>query len=155
MMSNVPDLPLSNSSLPSASLRAAADGVPTLRSHHWSAILTAHPDAYAWTAADFLAHLRQAVHAAGLTIVNETAFTFQPQGVSAVLLLAESHVAIHFWPEKGKITVDIHICDFHQDNQPKARHLADRLAACLSSSPAAWHTLSLIDTPPTYSPPPH
>ncbi len=83
---------------------------------------------------------------AGLTPVNEAAFTFQPQGVSAVLLLAESHVAIHFWPEKGKITVDIHICDFHQDNQPKAETLAHWLAVELSHHPAEWHRLSLAES---------
>ena len=151
MMSNLPDSPLSKSYLSDGS--DGGDAVPTLRSHHWSAILTAHPAAYTWTEADFLAHLRQAVHQAGLTIVNEAAFTFQPQGVSAVLLLAESHVALHFWPEKGKITVDIHICDFHHENQPKARRLADRLTASLSASPAEWHTLSLVDTP-SHSPTP-
>lgn len=114
-----------------------------LQSHHWSAILTASPESYHWTEADFLARLRRAVKLAGLNAVNEAAFTFQPQGVSAVLLLEESHVAIHFWPEKGKITVDIHICDFHQDNQPKAEKLAHLLELELSESSAEWRSLSL------------
>lgn len=116
-----------------------------LQSHHWSAILTAPPMAYNWTEADFIAKLKHVVGLAGLTPVNEAAFTFQPQGVSAVLLLAESHVAIHFWPEKGKITVDIHICDFHQDNKPKAEKLAQLLALELSQAPADWHSLSLSE----------
>lgn len=114
-----------------------------LQSHHWSAILTAPPAAYEWTEADFLARLKDVVSLAGLTPVNEAAFTFQPQGVSAVLLLAESHVAIHFWPEKGKITVDIHICDFHQDNKPKAENLSRLLALALSNQPAHWRCLSI------------
>lgn len=80
---------------------------------------------------------------AGLTAVNEASFQFQPQGVSAVLLLEESHVALHFWPEKGKITVDIHICDFQQDNQPKAEKLAHLLELHLSEAPATWHSLSI------------
>jgi S-adenosylmethionine/arginine decarboxylase-like enzyme len=116
-----------------------------LHSHHWSAILSAHPAAYNWTEADFVAKLKHVVKQAGLTPVNEAAFTFQPQGVSAVLLLAESHVAIHFWPERGKITVDIHICDFHQDNKPKAEKLAQLLALELSDRPAQWHSLSLSE----------
>lgn len=116
-----------------------------LQSHHWSAILTARPEAYKWTEADFVGKLKRVVHLAGLTTVNEAAFTFQPQGVSAVLLLAESHVAIHFWPEKGKITVDIHICDFHQDNKPKAEKLAQALALEFSEIPAQWHSLSLSE----------
>lgn len=116
-----------------------------LRSHHWSAILTASSEAYHWTETDFVAKLKRIVSLAGLTAVTEAAFTFQPQGVSAVVLLAESHVAIHFWPEKGKITVDIHICDFHQDNQPKAEKLAHLLALEFSQSPAQWHSLSVSE----------
>jgi S-adenosylmethionine/arginine decarboxylase-like enzyme len=114
-----------------------------LHSHHWSAILPARPATYAWTEADFVASLKRAVALAGLTAVNETAFTFQPHGVSAVLLLAESHVAIHFWPEKGKITVDIHICDFHQANKPKAEKLAHLLELEFSETPGEWHCLSI------------
>ncbi|MDX2228914.1 MAG: S-adenosylmethionine decarboxylase [Leptolyngbyaceae cyanobacterium bins.349] len=127
------------------------DSLPTsllaepLQSHHWSGILAASPATYQWTEADFVSRLKQAVNLAGLNAVNEAAFTFQPQGVSVVLLLEESHVAIHFWPEKGKITVDIHICDFHQDNKPKAEKLAHLLAQTLSDRPAQWHSLSLTD----------
>ncbi len=118
-----------------------------LQSHHWSAILTATPAAYQWTEADFLARLKQVVDLAGLTPVNQAAFTFQPHGISAVLLLAESHVALHFWPERSKITVDIHICDFHQDNKPKAEKLAHLLALEFSEAPAEWHALSLAESP--------
>ena len=116
-----------------------------LQSHHWSAILVVSPAAYQWTEADFVSRLKRAVHLAGLNAVNEAAFTFQPEGVSAVLLLEESHVAIHFWPEKGKITVDIHVCDFYQDNKPKAEKLAHLLEQALSDRPAKWHSLSLTD----------
>lgn len=117
--------------------------IEPLRSHHWSAILSASCEVYTWTETDFLSCLRQVVNQAGLTAVNETSFQFQPQGVSAVLLLEESHVALHFWPEKGKITVDIHICDFHQDNHPKAEKLAHLLEQALSEAPATWHSLSV------------
>ena len=117
--------------------------IEPLRSHHWSAILPALGEVYAWSETDFLTCLKQAVMQAGLTAVNETSFQFQPQGVSAVLLLEESHVALHFWPEKGKITVDIHICDFQQDNQPKAEKLAHLLERALSENPVTWHSLSI------------
>lgn len=119
--------------------------IEPLRSHHWSAILTATPAAYTWTEADFLDRLKRAVDRSGLTPVSQTAFTFQPQGVSAVLLLEESHVALHFWPEKGKISVDIHVCDFQQNNQPKAEKLAYLLGLELSQAPAQWHQLSISE----------
>lgn len=117
-----------------------------LRSHHWSAILTAAEEVYNWTAADFLTQLKQVVQQSGLTVVGELAFTFQPQGISAIVLLEESHVALHFWTEKGKVTVDIHVCDFHQDNKSKAEKLAHLLAIAISGTPGHWHSLSMSET---------
>lgn len=35
---------------------------------------------------------------------------FAPQGVTGVLLLEESHVSIHTWPEKGYAAVDFYTC---------------------------------------------
>lgn len=117
-----------------------------LRSHHWSAILTVADGVYSWTADDFLARLKQVVQQAGLTVVSELAFTFEPQGISAIVLLEESHVALHFWTEKGKVTVDIHVCDFQEDNKPKAEKLAHLLALEISEAPGQWHYLSLTET---------
>ena len=114
----------------------------SLNSHHWSAILAAQESLYTWTETDFLNRLKQVVAQAGLTSVSQTAFTFQPQGISAVLLLEESHVAIHFWPDKGKVTVDIHVCDYQQDNKPKAEKLAYLLALEVSGCPGEWHSIS-------------
>jgi S-adenosylmethionine decarboxylase len=119
---------------------------PPLQSHHWSAILTVVEEVYTWTATDFLTQLKQVVNQAGLTVVSELAFTFQPQGISAIVLLKESHVALHFWTEKGKVTVDIHVCDFQVNNKPKAEKLANLLALELSGAPGEWHYLSMIET---------
>lgn len=118
---------------------------PTLSSHHLSAILPAAPALYHWTEADFLRLLQSVVGQVGLTMVGELAFTFQPQGVSAIALLAESHVALHFWPEKGKVTIDIHVCDFEQGNQTKAEQLAQLLSLRIAgeSSVEHWHCLSI------------
>lgn len=51
--------------------------------------------------------------AAGLcqaTILNTASYKFDPQGVTAILMLAESHCSIHTWPEEGKAAVDIYTC---------------------------------------------
>jgi len=116
-----------------------------LRSHHFSAILTASPATYAWAAADFLKLLKQAAEQAQLTPVGELAFTFPEQGISAVVLLEESHVALHFWPEQGKVSVDIHVCDYEQDNLGKAEVLAEVLALQISGDRGheQWHNLSV------------
>lgn len=64
-----------------------------------------------------------AVAAAGLTIVGERFHQFEPQGVTGAVILAESHLAIHTWPEKGSVTIDVYVCNFTTDNTAKAESL--------------------------------
>lgn len=44
------------------------------------------------------------------TLLNLTSHKFQPQGVTALALLAESHISIHTWPENGYAAVDVFTC---------------------------------------------
>ena len=44
------------------------------------------------------------------TIVTNVFHTFSPHGVSGVIVIAESHVAIHTWPEHDYAAVDIFSC---------------------------------------------
>ncbi len=46
----------------------------------------------------------------GATIVTDAFHTFSPHGVSGVIVIAESHVTIHTWPEYGYAAVDIFTC---------------------------------------------
>ena len=46
----------------------------------------------------------------GATILQIIGKSFQPQGVTILGLLAESHISIHTWPEKGEAAVDIFTC---------------------------------------------
>lgn len=64
----------------------------------------------------------------GLHLVDERWVTFpdyqgQPGGVTGTLLLAESHLAIHTWPETGNVTIDVYVCNFSADNSDKAQAL--------------------------------
>jgi S-adenosylmethionine decarboxylase len=55
--------------------------------------------------------LRGAAAAAGATILHSHFHSFGPgQGVTGVLLLAESHISIHTWPEFGFAAADIFMC---------------------------------------------
>lgn len=54
-----------------------------------------------------------AVEKAGATLLNLSAHRFEPQGVTALALLAESHVSIHTWPETGYAAVDVFTCGDH------------------------------------------
>jgi S-adenosylmethionine decarboxylase len=62
-------------------------------------------------AAAIEAVLRAAAGAAGARILHGHFHAFGPeQGVTGVLLLAESHISIHTWPEAGFAAVDIFMC---------------------------------------------
>jgi len=47
---------------------------------------------------------------AGATVLGESFHQFNPQGVSGVVIIAESHLFIHTWPECGYAAVDIFTC---------------------------------------------
>ena len=73
----------------------------------------------------------KAARNAGLTVVGERFFQFEPQGVTGTVLLAESHIAIHTWPESGCVTVDVYVCNFTTDNSDKAQRVFSDLKAVL------------------------
>jgi len=55
--------------------------------------------------------LREAVAACRATLLNLFLHQFGPeQGVSGVAVLAESHISIHTWPERGYAAIDIFMC---------------------------------------------
>ena len=54
--------------------------------------------------------LRDAAVAAGATVVATVFHRFAPQGVSGVVVIEESHLSIHTWPEAGYAAVDFYTC---------------------------------------------
>ena len=60
--------------------------------------------------------LLEAVRRGQGTIVTDVFHTFNPHGVSGVIVIAESHVAIHTWPEHGYAAVDIFSCGTKLDH---------------------------------------
>jgi S-adenosylmethionine decarboxylase len=56
------------------------------------------------------ATLRRAVDAARATLLHIHVHHFQPNGVSGVAVLAESHISIHTWPDAGYAAVDVFMC---------------------------------------------
>lgn len=114
-----------------------------IRSHHLSAVLTANETILKITAAELLHLMKIAVDQSGLRAVAEATATFSPQGLSAVLVLEESHVALHLWTECRKVSVDIHVCDYQQNNLQKAERLAEILATTMADEPnnTQWNYL--------------
>lgn len=54
-----------------------------------------------------------AAREAGATVLQLISHHFQPQGVTGLVLLAESHLSIHTWPESGYAAVDVFTCGDH------------------------------------------
>jgi S-adenosylmethionine decarboxylase proenzyme len=68
------------------------------------------------------------VAAAGLTPVGELFHHFGAGGgVTGVVLLAESHVAVHTWPELAAVTLDVYVCNRASDNSVRAERLVAAL----------------------------
>lgn len=74
---------------------------------------------------------RRCVSEAGLQAVAECFHSFEPagSGVTGVVLLAESHLAVHTWPEQQAVTVDVYVCNFSADNRAKAHAVLEQLQA--------------------------
>jgi S-adenosylmethionine decarboxylase len=56
------------------------------------------------------AAFEEAVEACGATVLNRFSHKFQPQGVTVVYALAESHISIHTFPENGSCAIDVYTC---------------------------------------------
>lgn len=72
----------------------------------------------------------------GLTPVGQVFHQFgsadAPAGATGAVVLAESHLAIHTWPEMGAVTLDLYVCNFSQDNSTAARAACERLIAAFA-----------------------
>ena len=90
-----------------------------------------------------------AVARAGLTPVGELFHRFvpaagaepgvAPSGITGVVLLAESHLAVHTWPELEAATLDVYVCNLGADNSARAQGLMDSLVAAFAPTRVVRH----------------
>lgn len=73
--------------------------------------------------------LHDAATSSGATWLGEVAHKFEPNGVTALGLLAESHISIHTWPEIGYAAVDVFTCGDHAMPENACRYLIEHLKA--------------------------
>ena len=66
---------------------------------------------------------------AGATLLNLMTHRFEPQGVTGLALLAESHISIHTWPENGYAAVDVFTCGDHTMPERACEILCKELVA--------------------------
>lgn len=70
-----------------------------------------------------------AAEVSGATIVQQNFHHFSPYGVSGVVVIAESHLAIHTWPEYGYAAVDLFTCGESVDPTVAYEYLKEHLSA--------------------------
>ena len=85
--------------------------------------------------------LNRAAKLANATVLNLISNKFEPQGVTAIALLAESHISIHTWPESNYSAVDIFTCGQNMLPELASKYLIDALNA-------EEHSLRIIERNP-------
>ena len=68
-------------------------------------------------------HMQKAAIISGAHIVTSSFHTFMPYGVSGAVIISESHLAIHTWPEYGYASVDLYTCGDHVDPEKAFEYL--------------------------------
>jgi spermidine synthase len=89
----------------------------------------------------FRAKCLEMVDASGLTTMDATFHQFEGQGFTGTVVLAESHLAIHTWPERQGLTLDVYVCNYSADNSAKARKLFDLLVDYFKPTEVAKHAI--------------
>ena len=67
----------------------------------------------------------------GLTVVGVKSHEFEGQGITFTILLAESHLSLHSWPENGNVAFDIYTCNFFNCNNDKTRYVYEKIKLAL------------------------
>lgn len=94
---------------------------------------------------DFESRCVAMVEAAGLTIMDVRFHQFEGSGFTGTVVLAESHLAIHTWPERAGLTLDVYVCNFSADNSAKARALFRSLIDYFQPTELASHEIDRGD----------
>ncbi len=71
--------------------------------------------------------MKDAVLKIGATIVNVSFHTFNPHGVSGFIVIAESHLAVHTWPEYNFASIDIYTCGETINPWEACNYIAEKL----------------------------
>src|ERR1039457_1398674 len=67
------------------------------------------------------------VQASGLTVMDASYKQFEGAGFTGTVVLAESHIAVHTWPERAGLTLDVYVSNFSPDNSEKAKTLFESI----------------------------
>ncbi len=85
--------------------------------------------------------LRNIIELAGLHSLESVTHQFSPQGISSALLLSESHIAIHTWPESGAAYISMTTCKMLDDD--KLRQIKELVARLLGAEKLIMKEIAL------------
>ena len=88
-----------------------------------------------------LAECLRAVQAVAQLVCGFESPSLPPAGYTATVLLAESHVCLHTWPEQRAATLDVYVCNFSADHSAKAQVLMNHLLAVFDAEAVEQQTL--------------
>ncbi len=104
--------------------------------------------------------LPSACRGAGATVLGSRFHQFEPEGVTGIVLLAESHASVHTWPEAGLVTLDVFTCGaldteaIVESVRQALRPSRERVTAVARGN-ATQPDLEIVRTPRSASRPPH
>jgi S-adenosylmethionine decarboxylase len=97
--------------------------------HHWIVDLHGCPAGLLDDHDLIRSQLKETTERYGLSLLKIVSNQFEPQGVTAIGLLAESHLSIHTWPEHCYAAVDIFTCGSDQNLHAACQFIAESLQA--------------------------
>lgn len=106
-----------------------ANAQPPVSGHHWLLDLS-HCQAESHLLEEVSALevlLPAAATAAGMHVVGQVFHQFHPCGVTGAVILSESHLTVHTWPESSFVALDVYVCDYNENNRQKGEQLAQAM----------------------------
>lgn len=70
-----------------------------------------------------------AMSLANANLLNLSGYKFDPQGVTLLALLAESHASIHTWPPEGYAAIDVYTCGENMNTRRAIEYWKEKLKA--------------------------
>lgn len=71
--------------------------------------------------------LPRAIDGTNIKILHDYFYKFEPQGVTAFILLSASHISVHSWPENGYVACDVFACGDEKDTDMIVRYLSEHI----------------------------
>ncbi len=98
---------------------------------------------------ELLTYDKQTLHSKVSQLISDSHLTeigalfheFEGGGITAIIALAESHIAIHTWPEIEYTALEVFVCNYTQDNTEAAQHIHDSLVKLLGAERLETRTL--------------